>query len=95
MRAHNRGGIDSQSTIFISHSSKDNDLAKEVERRLAYHHHHSSSSISTGEGIVAGQSWERTLYRKLRACRAVIALYGSLPRLALVLRRDRASPHGG
>ena len=26
------------------------------------------------KGIVAGQSWERTLYRKLRACRAVIAL---------------------
>ena len=26
------------------------------------------------QGIVAGQSWERTLYRKLRSCRAVIAL---------------------
>lgn len=26
------------------------------------------------QGIVAGQSWEQTLYRKLRSCRAVIAL---------------------
>jgi hypothetical protein len=63
------------STIFISHSSKDNDLAKEVERRLAYHHHHSVFlDLDPEKGIVAGQSWERTLYRKLRACRAVIAL---------------------
>ena len=30
--------------------------------------------IDPEKGIVGGQSWERTLYRKLRACRVVIAL---------------------
>jgi TIR domain/Novel STAND NTPase 1 len=63
------------SAIFISHCSKDSHLAKEVERRLAHHHHHSVFlDLDPEKGIVAGQSWERTLYRKLRACRAVIAL---------------------
>ena len=63
------------STIFISHSSKNNDIAKEIERRLAQQGHISVFlDLDPEKGIVAGQSWERTLYRKLRACRAVIAL---------------------
>lgn len=63
------------SAIFISHSSKDNALAKAIERRLDQHHHHSVFlDLDPEKGIVGGQSWERTLYRKLRACRAVIAL---------------------
>ena len=63
------------STIFISHSSKDNTIAKELERRLAEQHHPSVFlDLDPEKGIVAGQSWERTLYRKLRACRAVIVL---------------------
>src|SRR6185436_10212264 len=63
------------SAIFISHSSRDNALAKSIEQRLAQRHHHSVFlDLDPEKGIVGGQSWERTLYRKLRACRAVIAL---------------------
>jgi hypothetical protein len=63
------------STIFISHSSRDNELASELSRRLAQQNHHSVFlDLDPEKGIVAGQSWEQTLYRKLRACRAVIAL---------------------
>lgn len=63
------------STIFISHSSKDNDFARELESQLNRQHHSSVFlDFEPDKGIVAGQSWEQTLYRKLRACRAVIAL---------------------
>jgi len=63
------------STIFISHSSKDNQIAEELERRLDRWGHHSVFlDLDPEKGIGAGQSWERTLYRKLRACRAVIAV---------------------
>ena len=63
------------SIIFISHSSADNSLAKELERRLAHQNHHSVFlDLDPEKGIIAGKSWERTLYRKVRACRAVIAI---------------------
>ena len=63
------------SAIFISHSSRDNDFAKELEGRLKEQNHHSVFlDLDPEKGIVAGQSWERTLYRKLRACRAVVAV---------------------
>jgi hypothetical protein len=63
------------SSIFISHSSRDNAIAKELEHRLARQGHSSVFlDLDPEKGIVAGQSWERTLYRKIRACRAVIAL---------------------
>jgi TIR domain len=63
------------SAIFISHSSKGNVLAPAIERRLDHQHHHSVFlDLDPEKGIVGGQRWERTLYRKLRACRAVIAL---------------------
>ena len=61
------------SAIFISHSSRDNDFAKELEGRLKEQDHSVFLDLDP-EGIVAGQSWERTLYRKLRACRAVVAV---------------------
>ena len=61
--------------IFISHSSWDNETARDLKRRLAQQNHVSVFlDLDPEKGIVAGQSWERTLYRKLRACRAVIAL---------------------
>jgi WD40 repeat protein len=63
------------STLFISHSSTDNELAEQVKRRLARMGHNSVFlDLDPEKGIVAGQSWERTLYRKLRSCRAVVAL---------------------
>ncbi len=63
------------STLFISHSSSDNELAKELGERLAQRQHSSVFlDLDPEKGIVAGQSWEQTLYRKLRACRAVVAL---------------------
>jgi len=63
------------STLFISHSSQDNEIAKEMADRLAEQNHPSVFlDLDPEKGIVAGQSWERTLYRKLRACRAVIVL---------------------
>lgn len=63
------------SSIFISHSSKDNAISEELARRLQEQNHPSLFlDLDPEKGIVAGQSWERTLYRKLRACRAVVAL---------------------
>ncbi|MFQ1701951.1 TIR domain-containing protein [Loktanella agnita] len=64
------------STIFISHSSKDNVAAEELRRKLEQDAKHSCVFLDFDptQGIEAGRSWERTLYRKLRACRVVIAL---------------------
>lgn len=63
------------STIFISHSSADSALAKQLEARLRQQNHVCVFlDLDPTKGIVAGRSWERTLYRKLRACRVVIAI---------------------
>ncbi len=63
------------STLFLSHRSADNELARELARQLAQHGHRSIFlDIDPEQGIVAGRNWEQTLYRKLRACRAVLAL---------------------
>lgn len=63
------------STIFISHSSRDNELALQVKNVLAERGHGSVFlDFDPESGIPAGQSWERLLYRKLRACPAVVAL---------------------
>ena len=62
------------STIFISHSSADNEAAAQLMERLeSWNHHSVFLDFDPDQGIQAGRSWERTLYRKLRACRAVIA----------------------
>ncbi|WP_157935888.1 nSTAND1 domain-containing NTPase [Paracoccus zhejiangensis] len=63
------------STLFLSHSSADNTLAQDLAARLrAQGHTCVFLDLDPEKGIVAGISWERTLYRKLRACRAVIAI---------------------
>lgn len=62
------------SAIFISHSSADNEQVQGLKERLETWNHHSVFLDFDPEvGIQAGRSWERTLYRKLRACRAVVA----------------------
>jgi hypothetical protein len=63
------------SNLFISHSSRDNAAAKELQARLEEQGHRSMFlDLDPEAGIQAGVSWERTLYTKLRACRAVVAL---------------------
>jgi Novel STAND NTPase 1/TIR domain len=63
------------SIIFVSHSSKDHEIAQEIKSRLERQHHLSVFlDFDPDKGIIAGQSWERTLYRKLRASRAVVAI---------------------
>ena len=63
------------STLFISHSSSDNEASKDLQARLAEKGHRSVFlDLDPEAGIQAGVSWERTLYTKLRACRAVLAL---------------------
>ncbi len=63
------------SAIFISHSSRDNAAALELKTRLDAQGHRSVFlDLDPEKGIQAGVSWERTLYTKLRACRAVVVL---------------------
>lgn len=64
------------STIFISHSSQDNELAAEVKSWLTEELKHPSVFLDYDPetGIPAGRNWERELYRQLRSCRAVVVL---------------------
>jgi hypothetical protein len=63
------------SAIFISHSSKDNAVAVEIRDWLDGLGHHSVFlDFDPADGIPAGRDWEQELYRRIRACRAVIVL---------------------
>lgn len=63
------------STIFISHSSHDAAAASEVQDRLLQWGYESIFlDFDPDRGIPAGRDWERELYRRLNACRALIAL---------------------
>lgn len=63
------------STLFISYCSKDGAAGKEVQARLEGQGHYSLFlDFDPEKGIPAGANWERTLYAKLRACKAMIAL---------------------
>lgn len=62
-------------TIFISHSSLDNDLAEDIVARLKQAGHTSVFlDFHPEDGIPPGRNWEQELYRRLRMCRAVIVL---------------------
>jgi energy-coupling factor transporter ATP-binding protein EcfA2 len=62
-------------TLFISHSSKDNDWAEELRKGLEDQGYQSLFlDFHPDEGIHTGEDWERTLYQKLRQCRGVVAL---------------------
>ena len=84
-------------TIFISHSSRDDDVAAEVRGWLVAQGHQSVFLDFDPElGIPAGRDWERELYQQLRSCRAVIAvLQRGVVRVALVLRGGHAGPSAG
>lgn len=61
--------------IFISHSSKDNELAAQIAAWLKERQFHSLFlDFDPQFGIPAGRNWEQELYRQLRVCRAVIVL---------------------
>jgi hypothetical protein len=59
--------------IFISHSSKDEPVAAELQRLLQQQGHRSIFlDFDPANGIPAGRDWERELYTQLRACQALI-----------------------
>jgi hypothetical protein len=61
--------------VFISHSSQDNEMAKEVVAWLRGRNLESIFLDFDPElGIPAGRDWEQELYKTLRVCRAVIIL---------------------
>ena len=63
------------STLFISHSSQDRAQAEELNALLDEKGYGwKFLDFDPEQGIQAGASWERTLYTKLRSCRAVVAL---------------------
>lgn len=63
------------SAIFISHSSKDNDIATEMRVLLEKEGYRSIFLDFNPEmGIPAGRDWEQELYAQLRASQAVIVL---------------------
>ncbi len=63
------------SSIFISHSSKDNQFAEDLKQQLEQRGHHSIFlDFDPQQGIPSGTNWEQILYAKLRASQAVIVL---------------------
>jgi len=92
------------SNLFISHSSRDNAAAKELQASLEEQGHRSVFfDLDPETGIQASVSWERTLfYTKVRACRAVVALcsdsylasqwgFAPAPPITSEMRRDQES----
>ncbi|MGO9920647.1 MAG: toll/interleukin-1 receptor domain-containing protein, partial [Isosphaeraceae bacterium] len=62
-------------SIFLSHSSQDNEVAGDLSRRLQEHGYDSLFlDFDPDSGIKAGRDWERELYRNLKLARAVIVL---------------------
>ena len=63
------------SRLFISHSSRDTEVTRRVQRWLAEQGHESLFlDFDLEAGIPAGQEWERVLYRKLRASQVVVLI---------------------
>ena len=63
------------SSIFLSHSSKDNVIAARVKTRLEEWGHRSIFlDFDPADGIPAGRDWEKELYAQLGSCNAVIVL---------------------
>ncbi len=63
------------SSIFISHSSKDNKAAKSLREKLLEKGHKGIFlDFDPADGILAGKNWEHELYAQLRSCQAIIVL---------------------
>jgi len=63
------------SAIFISHGSKDNEVAKELKKLLKGEGYHSLFlDFDPEAGIPAGREWEQESYGQLRSSQAVIVL---------------------
>ena len=57
------------STIFISHSSSENELARKVAGELRSEGHTSLFLDSDPcDGIPGGRIWEHEIYRKISSC---------------------------
>lgn len=62
-------------TLFISHSSKDNDWAAELREVLLNEGYQwLFLDFHPDDGIHTGEEWEQTLYQKINQCRAVVPL---------------------
>jgi hypothetical protein len=62
-------------TIFISHSSKDNEVAREIHDRVVEMGYESVFlDLDRDDGIIAGEKWEQVLYRELRSCQVLVVL---------------------
>jgi hypothetical protein len=62
-------------SIFLSHSSHDNEVAADLSRRLKEQGYDSLFlDFDPDSGIKAGRDWERELYRNLKLAGAVIVL---------------------
>src|SRR5271167_4754926 len=62
-------------SIFLSHSSQDNEVALDLSRRLKEHGYDSLFlDFDPESGIKAGRDWECELYRNLKLAGAVIVL---------------------
>jgi TIR domain/AAA ATPase domain len=68
-------GDEAVASIFLSHSSQDNEVAGDVSRRLKEHGYDSLFvDFDPDLGIKGGRDWERELYRNLKLAGAVIVL---------------------
>ena len=61
-------------SLFLSHSSKDNDLAGRLANLLRESHYVSFLDFDPEVGIPGGRSWEEELYSKLRTTQALVFL---------------------
>jgi len=66
-------------SIFLSHSSKDNTIAEALRERLQQRGHMAFLDFDSESGIKGGADWEKTLYERLRVCRVVIPVWSKNP----------------
>ena len=79
--------------VFVSHASKDRELADEVHGWLTGDGHEVFLDHHPDGGIAVGEAWEQRLYERLRWADAVVCLVTSrLPGLAVVRGRGRRRP---